>query len=292
MEQASDPSTGVDYTLRTLQRPALTLVTARSPEPFPLLEFARAMFPDRGLAESEGAPGWRALRSAGGEWMAFREDEIIVQRRGRWQRFVGNLAVNQVLALQRGTLFFHAAGVGIGGSGIMLFGAKGSGKTTLSLGLAARGHRFLSDEIVGVRIASRELVGCRRVASVREGPQAAAVARALHAAPMRTERYPDGTVRRRAPVGELFPGTGTESVPFRRAVVLHPAGSRTRWTPFAPSPDRLADFPPLRCSLWGSPLGLRTIQLLSVLSRVTCFDLIPGSVEETVDAIEQLAEVE
>jgi serine kinase of HPr protein (carbohydrate metabolism regulator) len=55
------------------------------------------------------------------------------------------------------------------GQGLLLVGPKGSGKTTISLALAARGHDFLGDEMAGVRIGSLELVPVRRSLAVRDG---------------------------------------------------------------------------------------------------------------------------
>lgn len=55
-------------------------------------------------------------------------------------------------------LMLHAGTVEIGGSGLLLIGVPGAGKSTLSAALALRGARLLSDEFGVVRVADRALL--------------------------------------------------------------------------------------------------------------------------------------
>ena len=157
------------------------LVTFEDPDPLDLIEFTLALFGDRGYAERESSvDGWRFLGATAepredGPTFAFSGPHVLVDRRYQWQSLLGNLALNRLLRRQRDLLFFHAASASVDGTGIMLMGPKGSGKTTLSLALAERGHGFLGDEIAGVRASSLELIPMRRSVSIREGPRPRAV---------------------------------------------------------------------------------------------------------------------
>jgi hypothetical protein len=46
---------------------------------------------------------------------------------------------------------------------------------------------------------------------------------------------------------------------------------------------------PLGCCMWGVPTGLRMLQMSRVLSEVRCFQLDPGSPDETADLLERIA---
>ncbi len=56
----------------------------------------------------------------------------------------------QVLARAAPGWLLHAAALEVNGRALVLCGASGAGKTTLTLALAARGHRLLTEEVVWI----------------------------------------------------------------------------------------------------------------------------------------------
>ena len=63
----------------------------------------------------------------------------------------------------------HGAGVGFAGSAAVLVGKTGAGKSTLALGLAARGFEYLSGDLVPLSTSGREVHAFPLAASVKEG---------------------------------------------------------------------------------------------------------------------------
>ncbi len=63
----------------------------------------------------------------------------------------------------------HAGSVEIGGSGVLLAGSKGSGKSTLSLSLANEGARYFGDEVAFVRYDDAQLEAFPKAATLKEG---------------------------------------------------------------------------------------------------------------------------
>jgi hypothetical protein len=272
---------------------AYALITFDDPEPIDPVAFALAAFPDRGYGEQPGGPsGWR-LFGAAGEF-AFSGPHLLADRRTVWQGFVGNLAVNRLLRLQREVVFFHAAATLAGDQGVMLMGPKGSGKTTLSLALAARGHAFLGDELIGIRLRTGELVPVRRSATIKPGPAAAAVAAALQRVTVATERFPDGSVRRRVPASRLLPTATSQAsrLPSRLTTLmfLEPFAAAPRLQRFHPTPQDVRRLTPLAASLWGIAPERRAMDLVSLLTQVSCYLLRPGAPEETAALIAQTVE--
>jgi hypothetical protein len=291
-ECAGDGPTSGDLTVscqvRSLSAPAVSLVSFDDPEPLDQVRFAHAMFSDRGY---EPAPtphaGWHLFGDA---ILAAADRQILVQRGPRWQGFVGSLAVNRLLRLQRDVLFFHAAAAGIGGRGVLIVGPKGSGKTTLALALAARGHAFFGDEITGVRTQSRDVVSIRRAASVRAGPRSRAVARALASRRFAADRFPDGSTRTRVNVGGVFPGAASRPARIQQVVFLRGFAPAVQHEPFAARPQDARLLTPLACTLWEVAPERRLMHLLSFLAGVRCAFLDVGEPDATARAIEQLVE--
>src|SRR5262249_45596822 len=152
--------------------------------------------------------GWRMLAEVASPTnpvLAFRGTQIIAPKRYGWQAVVAHSAVSLVMMLQRDVLFFHAASVVLGGRGVLIFGDKGAGKTTLSLTLAGRGHAFLGDEYAAVSATDLQLFPFRRTASIREGPRSQKVDEFLAVRNCEFEVNADGTTRRRAAVRDIFP---------------------------------------------------------------------------------------
>ena len=174
-------------------------------------------------------------------------------------------------------------------------GPKESGKTTLSLALAARGHEFLGDETAGVRLKTREVVPVRRTAAIRPGPAAVAVRTALAAGRYPRERFPDGSVRIRARGTRLFPhaGEGHEpsgSTPLGAIVFLGGFSPVPQLSRVAPGREHLARLTPLACSLWDAPPARRALDLAALLGAVPCYMLNAGSPEATAALIDRTLE--
>jgi hypothetical protein len=266
------------------------LVTFEDPEPLDPIAFALTVFPDRGYAEHpSSAPGWRLFGAE--PQFAFAGPHVLADRRTPWQGFVGNLAVNRLLRLQRDVVFFHAAAALVGGDGVLLMGQKGTGKTTLSLALAALGHAFLGDELIGVRLPSDELVPVRRCATVKPGPAAAAVEEALARVPSVDEQFPDGSVRRRVPASSLFPASDRPPPHHLAAIVfLEPFAATPHLERLVPTRTDVRRLTPLACSLWGMAGERRVMGLASLVARVPCYLVRPGPPEETAALIAQTVE--
>jgi hypothetical protein len=210
-----------------------------------------------------------------------------------WQPFIGNLAVNYLLHLQRHHLFFHAASVAVGGAGVMLVGPKNGGKTTLAAALAARGHRILGDEIAAVRSNTSELLPFPRALSFREGPQAAAIAEKLASGGFSRERFPDGSTRMRVESRQVLPQAAAPqgfTALLRHVVLLREFAPQPRSRPLKPSAGEMARLvAPLAACLY-TEAGRRLLQLLRLLQPCRFHELHPGPPDETAAHLEALLE--
>ncbi len=281
----------VRCTVRTHASRGAHLIRFDQPSP-DLLAFTTRVFDKPSFVrEDAGAPGWALLHG-----LATNQTEIAIggnsmlARGGRgWQPFVGSLAVQLLLALQKDTLFFHAACVAVKGAGALLVGAEASGKTTLSLALAARGHAFIGDELAGVR-PDLQLVPCRRAVSIRSGPRATGVDDALRRVRPRVEYLSDGTKRLRVQCRELFPVP--EPARLRTMLFLRRFADRPRVEPFTPGSEHLAWLQPLPASLWSSATSVRVMRVAALMSRVRCAFVDLGDPDHTAQEVEQFLEDE
>ena len=271
---APDGLPRVSCTVRALAGAAsadVALITFDDPEPLDQLRFSLELFPDRGYTEAPSPlPDWRRLSlpvTAGSAELLVSGDRLLVHRTTPWQALVGSLAVSRLIRLQTALCFFHAGSVGIHGQGVLIVGPKGAGKTTLSLALAARGHTLLGDEMAAVRLNTMELVPVRRSLAVRDGPRAAAVGVALDREAAPYEPFPDGTSRRRAFAGQLFPEPA-DAVPLRRLVVLGTQGPAARLTSLPADRSLLGMLTPLGASVWGRAPGQVMRALLGLVNAV------------------------
>ena len=284
----------VAVTVRSSPDGAYSLITFDDPEPLDQFAFALELFPERGY-RAIAAPSidWKILgvaASGGLEAVAFSGAHLLARRGAPWPSLAGSLAFSRLIRLQKELLFFHAGSIGIRGAGVLLIGPKGSGKTTLSLALAARGHDFLGDEMAGVRVGSLELVPVRRSLAVRDGVRAPDVSQALERVGAPYEPFPDGTERRRAYAAELFPGIAAPSTPLRDIVFLSGFGDRPQLQPAAAGREQLGMLTPLGATMWGANPMRRARDLLSVVTRARCWTLRAGAPEETAVLLEKSLE--
>jgi hypothetical protein len=281
--------------------PALRVAIATHPsEPWVLLtadatfngiaEFISFVFQDRRISAGPTEDGWTLLLRDGAPFAATDDRSTLIFERGEgWQSFAGNVAVNLLMRLQPGVLFFHAATCSIGGSAVMITGNKRSGKTTTALTLASRGHALLGDEVAAIRTDSWEALPFRRALSVRDGIRGSEVTRALAAAERTTEIFPDGEPRIRVHAAELFDAIPAPA-PLRAAFFTRSFADKPQIEPIPRSIGALRLLQPLGCTLWNNDGNRSTVQLLRFFERTNCYYLDPGDPDETAAAIERCLE--
>jgi hypothetical protein len=268
------------------------VVTFSAPAEVDIIEFAMALFGDRGYVEMHHDPSdWRSLRLADSiqPLLTAKGAKVLVDAREPWQPLIASCAVNWAMWMQREVLFFHAAAVGVDGVGVLIAGGKGGGKSTLSTALAARGHAFLGDEIAAVRSRTLTLEPFLRAISIRPGPRAPQVEQLLDGKSYPTEQFPDGTTRTRAQAAELFPESEAHALPLGRIFFLCGFEDRPWVETFVPRAADLRLLTPLPCTFWRGSPALPMMQVAKLLSSVSCYRLHPGSPEETATLVERIA---
>jgi hypothetical protein len=271
--------------------PELSVVSVEAPGSEDLLAFTLALFDDGSCQQVSDAllPG-RALRIAQDSadlTVGIRNNQLFVRSADSWEWLVGNIAVHRTISVQPNTVVLHAGAVAIGNHGLLLVGGKGTGKTTLTLALAARGHACLGDEMAPVRLDTLELVPLRRATSIRPGPRSIEVEAALRRADARPEKVRDGGTRVRAKIDTLFPHNTPVAVPLTTLVFLRSFQPAPRLEPFVAGREHLRRLTPLRSTLWGFSPVQRAMRLLGMLPKARCFWLDAGDPDATADLLEK-----
>ena len=268
----------------------LSYIRFADPASLDIVKFAVALFGARGCRELPGSAarnrvfGLATQRSE--VLLTDRDDSLVASNHQSWEWLVGNIAVHRLVRLQSGVVVLHGASVSIGGAGLLLVGPKGSGKTTVSLALAARGHGFLGDEMAALRLRSFELVPVRRTTSIRSGVRSSRIDAALRMADLPPERFPDGVPRVRARIEQLFPANTAGPVPLSAIVFLRGLGTTPRLEPFMAGREHLKFLTPLPSTLWTLSPAERAMRLLGILPRARCYWLDVGEPEATADLLE------
>jgi hypothetical protein len=282
----------VDFRIAPLPSDPSVLSVSMNPDYLDGADFLCQLVPDRQYVEcTELVPGWQmlALPEAPDEPVfAFGQSKILVSRAHPWQHPMALYVISTVFRLQPDVCVLHAASIGIAGRGVLLSGAKGAGKTTLSLCFAARGHAFLGDEWAAVSSLTGDLLPLRRAASIRPGPHPAGLDEYLESHECDAELLPDGTQRVRTLVGAVYPRALPQVVPLTDVFFLRRFASRPRVERFSASSEQLPPIAPLLASVWGHSPAERALTLLRSLGHARWWHLdVGGSPEETADIVEE-----
>lgn len=249
-----------------------------------LLGFSSPTIPLHLCTENDGQWKSLALGDDPSPMFSFRGDVCRFRGVPRWRRIVAHYVFLRMIAMRQETLFFHAASVGIGGQGVMLIGPKGSGKSTLSLGLASRGHLFLGDETAAYVPQSRALLPFRRPAGIKPGPRTEAVTRSLE----RARRRVDEEGMMRVDVDELFDLAPARSVPLGAVVFLEGFADEPHIENIQAGRDELAMMQPMATTLSNAPATSRVFEMIRLLASVRCYRMSPGSPDKSVQKLEEV----
>ena len=292
-----EESRGVVLCVRSVRSNPEVLVVTLVPDLIDGVDFTRRLFPERQYLECAAvAPSWRMLALPQPPYkpvFAFGPSTILVSRSHPWQHMVGLYAISNAFRLQPDIFVFHAASVAIGRKGVLLFGDKGAGKTTLSLCLASRGHGFLGDEWGAVSRSTNELLPLRSLPCIRPGPQARGVDEYLSNHSSEAEVLADGTHRVRARVGAMFPRASSQVVPLTHAFFLRRFATRPGVERFTRQGADLLRVSPLLATISGHSPGYVALELLRTLGKACLWYLdVGGSPDETAQLIEQTVQEE
>lgn len=248
-----------------------------------LLGFSSPTVPLRLLDSPEAGSVALALASDPDPVFLFRAQECLFRKVPRWRRIVSHFLFLRMLRLRSDALFFHAASVEIAGRGALLIGPKGTGKSTLALALAARGHGFLGDETACYVPASGELLPFRRPVGIKPGPASAIVRDAL--ARLRPAPDEEGLVR--VPIESLLPVPPAVAAPLTALVFLSGFGSTAELVPTRAGRDELACLQPIASALTNVPATQRVFEMVRLVSSLACFRLVAADPDETARLLEK-----
>ena len=259
-------------------------------EPLDPLPFALSILGPHGYTEkTPDRSSVRVLSEAdSGAALTFDRAAIIADAASRWHTLAASLAVHRVIRLQRDLSVFHAGSIAVSGRGALLMGAKGAGKTTLSLAFAERGHDLFGDELAALRRKSLTIVPFRRRLCIRNGPACRTVEAARASGKFRTALIEDGAERTFARVSELFPGPQPAPERLHAIFFLRGRSDAPAATRFQPGMGDARLLAPFESMTWGGATGRIAFELLQLLGRVPCYHLDLGPIADTVELVETL----
>jgi hypothetical protein len=199
-----------------------------------------------------------------------------------WRKAVGLILLHRLMRCRADAIFFHAASVVLGRGAVLLVGAKGAGKSTLALALAARGHGLLGDEHACYLPDGGLVAPFRRPVGVKPGPRAAAVDALL----ARLGRSPERDGMMRVPVEELLPGPEPLPAPLRAVVFLTGFARAPRVEEVDPAPSDVGRLQPVGVSLLNAPAARRVFEMSRMLRGARVCTLAAGTPDATADALE------
>lgn len=263
-------------------------------EPLDAVAFNISVLPDRRLVEvTSSVSGWRLMAREGHSdtpFAAFHENLVLMDAHQPWEPFVAHYSLHRALRLQRDIFVFHASSADVWGKGVLLVGPKKSGKTTLSMTLAARGHGFLGDEFAAIRRSTCELLPFRRAVSIRQGPAAPEVEQLWNRSA--NEVYPDGSTRVRARISQIFPESTKAGVtPLSTIFFLRDFREKCAVEAFKPTADHIKFLTPQGSTLWSRSPAQTMMGLAKIMNSAKCYFLdLGGSPVETARLVEKTLE--
>lgn len=137
--------------------------------------------------------------------------------------FIEAMGLSLLTAPGRGYFSIHAAGVARGGTGIVLHGAAGAGKSTLAIACARRGMDVFAEDAVFVRVASAGIEFWGLPWLHRLMPDAPRFFPEL--ADVSPRRQPNGELKLEIDLDVRYPGRAVPSARPGPIVILERAGS-------------------------------------------------------------------
>lgn len=185
-------------------------------------------------------------------------------------------------------LIFHAGVVERHGRAIIMPGASGIGKSTLSAGLGYAGWRLFSDEFGLLRLADEQLVPNPRPVSLKN--QSEAVMRAVIPADRFSRPYketPKGTITYLLPPSDSITRMNETATP---AMIVFPTFQRGA-APATAVVSKAETFILMRnCGVNAERLGLRAFETLSrLIEKCPAYRITYGSLDDGKDLVERLA---
>ncbi len=248
-----------------------------------------AVFSDDGIAQISQHGDWRELATRGGAgWrMDVRGDEVVTRAGAPWQYVAGAVLVHRAMAAQPDVTFVHAAGVEIAGEAVLFVGPREAGKTTVAVGLAARGYRFLGDEVGAIRLDGPSVLSFPRAAGVRPGPRSRGSDVVVDRPGLPVEHFTDGSSKTLVPspyLGAVPPG---EPLRLGRVVVLEGRAGTPRIADLDATPGNVRYLAPVKSMPFSAGSGLKTLKLLKLTSTIRWHRLTAGTPDDTITLIER-----
>lgn len=254
----------------------------RNPASF-LLGFASPTVPMTEMASHADGARVLTIEGSGTPLFIFTADRCFFKKVPRWRRIVAHVLFLRLIRLRPEYRFFHAASLAMSGRGVLLIGPKGTGKSTLSLALAARGHSLYGDETAVFDPALRAILPMCRPVGIKPGPRSSAVEASL----MRIASAPDEDGMLRVPARQLVPSIGVDPAPLHHVIFLSGFGDEPKIEKITPGRDELSSMQPLRSSEPQASSTLQVFELIRLLGSVHCYRLSAGNPDATADLIEE-----
>lgn len=289
---SADPQAAVTASIRCLDAPngwGLLIPGGAAGLPLDGREFTFAVALEDGPFDRRTEDGWTLISFRGQDdpLIAF-DGEVVLFRVDRsdydWRKLVMIFAFCQLQRVREDVIFLHAGSVAIGGRGVLLIGPKGAGKSTTTMALAARGHRFLGDECGAYVPATRSLLPFHRPVGIKPGPHAGAITSALPHA----RRVVRGEGFQRVALDELIDvDRSTAAVPLDSVIFLRGFAAEPRLERIEPGRDEIGALQAIVGSFINAEGTKRVFQLVDMLAHTRVFTLNPADPDRTAIYLEE-----